>query len=877
MAINFIAERQTKFEGKQFRHPATIYEDSKYYYISSAFEFKDKLKVMQGSKWLGRDEDNPMKVWRVNKSRRNEFRIEHLEGKNPFSRYDASLESFVDKLTFQRPVYTHQKYEIGHILLRKQCILAAEMGCVDGEALVHVNRAGKGFEIKLKNLFEKFHNLKGRCWDLGIETYIRSNCAGILKLNKIKNVLSKGKKSTLKIKTKLGYEICVTLDHEIAVNNNTYISAEKLNIGDEILVNGKWKDKDGYIRVGGLKNKHPRWSTGGVYEHILIMEEHLGRYIKENEIVHHKNEIKNDNKIENLELLSSSSKHAKLHGQTNYVNLHTEKCQFIPHKDKIISIENNGELFVYDVICDDPYRNFVANGIVVHNCGKTLASIEAMERSGIADWWYIGTKSSIASVRLEFWNWKSFIRPIFMTYDELKKTVENWIPRKMPPRGIIFDESSKLKTPTAQRSQSAFHVAESMRNNYGHDAYIVLMSGSPAPKSPVDWYWQCETACPGFLIEGDVNKFKERLAVTEYVGDITGGRFPKFIAWRDGGQAICNKCGKLSSHANHYAKEDKENFHEYIALKDEISQLYRRMSGLVLVQHKKDCLDLPDKVYREINIKPSLPMIRAASLIQVGCRNAIEALTKLRELSDGFQYIETVESTATCTTCKGNRELFDNDLNEKIKCPACEGRGTTNVIKREVKTVDSPKFDTLTELLSDDFEDENRIVIYGAFTGTIDRVSDHVTKLGWQVMRVDGRGWVPYGNFLPKDNVEFLKVFQNPKQYDQKIAFVGHAGSAGMGLTLTASKAIIYFSNDFNGESRLQSEDRIHRAGMSVERGATIIDLLHLPTDAYVLKNLKRKRDLQSLSMGLVLEEMKQAQQEAAKAHEMGVTSDSRN
>lgn len=638
MALTFTGKRETKFEGKQFRYPATILEDSKYYYISSAFEFKDKLKFMQGSRWMGRDEENPMKVWRVNKCRRNDFRIEHLEGKNPFSRYDAPLEPFVQTLNFQRPVYVHQRFQTGHILLRKQCELSCEMGT-----------------------------------------------------------------------------------------------------------------------------------------------------------------------------------------------------------------------------------------------GKTLSSIEAMERSGITDWWFVGTKSSIASVRLEFWFWKSFIRPVFMTYDELKRTVEHWIPGKMPPRGIIFDESSKLKTPSSQRSQAAFHVAESMRDNYGNDAYIVLMSGSPAPKSPVDWYWQCEIACPGFLIEGDVNKFKDRLAVTEYVGDITGGRFPKFIAWRDGGMPICNDCGKGSAHSNHTDPSDRENFHDYIPLKDEITQLYKRMSGLVLVQHKKDCLDLPDKVYREIEIKPSLAMARAAALIQVGSRNTIEALTKLRELSDGFQYIETVESTQTCTTCQGNKELFDNDLNMKVTCPACEGRGKTNVVKREMKTVDSPKFDTLTELLAEDFEDENRIVIYGAFTGTIDRVCDHVTKLGWQVMRVDGRGWTPHGNYLPRDNVEFLKVFQNPKQHEQKIAFVGHPGSAGMGLTLTASKAIIYFSNDFNGESRIQSEDRIHRAGMDVNRGATIIDLLHLPTDRYVLKNLKRKRDLQSLSMGLVLEEMRIAQEEAAKAHAAGLTSDSRN
>ncbi len=71
-----------------------------------------------------------------------------------------------------------------------------------------------------------------------------------------------------------------------------------------------------------------------------------------------------------------------------------------------------------------------------------------------------------------------------------------------------------------------------------------------------------------------------------------------------------------------------------------------------------------------------------------------------------------------------------------------------------------------------------------------------------------------------------------------------------MGLTLTASPTIVFYSNDFNAESRIQAEDRIHRPGMDKTRGATIIDLIHLPSDEYVLDNLKKKKDLQNLTMG---------------------------
>jgi len=75
---------------------------------------------------------------------------------------------------------------------------------------------------------------------------------------------------------------------------------------------GRHIDERGYIIV--LCPDHPNKIKGNyVYEHRLIMEKHLGRYLTEKEVVHHINGDHQDNRIENLELFNNNSKHTKHH------------------------------------------------------------------------------------------------------------------------------------------------------------------------------------------------------------------------------------------------------------------------------------------------------------------------------------------------------------------------------------------------------------------------------------------------------------------------------------------------------------------------------------------------------------------------------------
>ena len=104
--------------------------------------------------------------------------------------------------------------------------------------------------------------------------------------------------------------------------NKGRVFSNKTKIKMSIAKKGKFKKpskygghvkfrKDGYVCV--FCPDHPMATKDGyVMEHILVMEEKIGRYITRDEVVHHKNHIRNDNRIENLELMTFSE-HMSLH------------------------------------------------------------------------------------------------------------------------------------------------------------------------------------------------------------------------------------------------------------------------------------------------------------------------------------------------------------------------------------------------------------------------------------------------------------------------------------------------------------------------------------------------------------------------------------
>ncbi len=71
---------------------------------------------------------------------------------------------------------------------------------------------------------------------------------------------------------------------------------------------GRSEDYNGYIRIHDRDNPNAN-KSGYVFEHVLVMSHFLGRPLYKNESVHHKNGIRSDNRLDNLELVTVTGHH----------------------------------------------------------------------------------------------------------------------------------------------------------------------------------------------------------------------------------------------------------------------------------------------------------------------------------------------------------------------------------------------------------------------------------------------------------------------------------------------------------------------------------------------------------------------------------------
>jgi SNF2 family DNA or RNA helicase len=238
----------------------------------------------------------------------------------------------------------------------------------------------------------------------------------------------------------------------------------------------------------------------------------------------------------------------------------------------------------------------------------------------------------------------------------------------------------------------------------------------------------------------------------------------------------------------------------------ELSDKLKPFSYRVL---KEDCLDLPDKIYMKRNITLTPEQLKlydqmrkeALATLNGKVTSTVNALTQLMRLQQ--------------ITC-GHFTADD---------------GSTQSIKNN-------RIGELMDVLE---ETEGKAIIWAHYQYDITNIIKEVTK-------VHGPGSiVDYYGLTPQDERQGnIKKFQD----DPKCRFiVGTPATGGYGITLTAANTVIYYSNGYDLEKRLQSEDRAHRIGQS--KSVTYVDLMCDSTvDEKIVKSLRKKINIASEVLG---------------------------
>jgi SNF2 family DNA or RNA helicase len=148
----------------------------------------------------------------------------------------------------------------------------------------------------------------------------------------------------------------------------------------------------------------------------------------------------------------------------------------------------------------------------------------------------------------------------------------------------------------------------------------------------------------------------------------------------------------------------------------------------------------------------------------------------------------------------------------------------------------------IKELLSIIEESSGKIIIWANYRHDIEAI-----KLALQKEYGMNAVATYYGDTDSDIRQKIVLDFQDPES--ELRFFVGNPRTGGYGLTLTEANVVVYFSNSFDLEVRLQSEDRAHRIGQT--KKVTYIDLMSPNTvDEKIVQALRSKIDIANQVMG---------------------------
>jgi len=144
-------------------------------------------------------------------------------------------------------------------------------------------------------------------------------------------------------------------------------------------------------------------------------------------------------------------------------------------------------------------------------------------------------------------------------------------------------------------------------------------------------------------------------------------------------------------------------------------------------------------------------------------------------------------------------------------------------------------------------ETDGKVIIWASFVHDIEKICEMLHK---EYGPDSYAGF--YGATAQEDRQRIVEEFQDPSSPLR--FFVGNSRTGGFGITLTEASTVIYYSNNYDLEIRLQSEDRAHRIGQ--KNNVTYIDLVSPKTvDEKILTALQNKQNIANTVLGEELKE----------------------
>jgi SNF2 family DNA or RNA helicase len=332
---------------------------------------------------------------------------------------------------------------------------------------------------------------------------------------------------------------------------------------------------------------------------------------------------------------------------------------------------------------------------------------------------------------------------------------------------IAIDESTTIKNHSAKRTKALIRIAAGF-------AYRRILTGSPITKSPMDAYSQFEFLGPGTLGFESYYGFQARYAV---------------LMKRKMGQASFNQ---IVGYRN----------------LDELTDRIDRYSYRVL---KKDCLDLPEKVF------------------------TVRYVTMTEEQTRMY---EDIRKIALTMLDNGEMVTTQHAITQLLRLQQILS-GHLRTDDGAIVTFKSSRLDALIEILE---EHDGKALIWSRFRHDIQTITQALRDRYGEDSTA-----AYYGDTSDDERNDIVRNFQDPKHPLR--FFVGNPATGGYGLTLTQADLVIYYANSFDLEHRLQSEDRAHRIGQ--RNNVTYVDLISEGTiDEHIVKALRNKIELGAKVLG---------------------------